>query len=79
MTYYLIQLLAQFLIAALGVSGLGLVVLVPYLGCFMWPLDVAGVSCRYLSMAAAVSPGHFLSWLLCTAFSSIGASGLSKL
>ena len=65
--------------AALGVSGLALAVLVPCRGRFMWPLDVDGAFWRYLLMAVVVSPSHLLSWLLCTAWSNVGVGGLNKL
>ena len=53
--------LCNFWIATFGVSGLGLVVLVPCRGLFMWPFDVAGASWRYRLMVVFVSPGHVLS------------------
>jgi len=57
---------------------LGPVDLVPCLGYFMRPLDVAVASCGYRLTAGAVRPGHFLSWLLCIALMRVSVSRMSR-
>ncbi len=60
----------------LSFGGFGCVLLMPCLGCFMWPFAIAGLGFRYLRINILVKFGHPLRKPFCTAFISVDIFGL---
>jgi hypothetical protein len=56
--------------------GFGVVLLIPCLGCFMRPLDVAGLALRYLLMSFSLRLGHPLRKPCRTALRRVDIFGL---
>ncbi len=59
-------------------GGLGVVLRIPWWGCFMWPFAVAGLGLRYLVTPLAVKFGHPLRKPLRMALSRVDIRGLHR-
>jgi hypothetical protein len=62
----------------MGLGGLGVVLWMPFFGCFMWPWAVAGLGLRYLTTNSSFKFGHPLRKPLQRALRRVDIIGLQR-